>query len=85
MRQNKCAEIIAQEKALFGHCPVTLKDENRIEKGSNLTLVYFKAMNFVFSSQEKAAKFYLNPSRYSAMKLPTKMPPAQDGVSMFGL
>jgi YHS domain-containing protein len=32
-RAHKAAEIISQEKALLGHCTVTLKDEERIEKG----------------------------------------------------
>lgn len=32
-RYHKAAEIISQEKALMGHCPVTLKDEERVEKG----------------------------------------------------
>lgn len=32
-RAHKAAEIISQEKSLLGHCPVTLKDEERVEKG----------------------------------------------------
>lgn len=32
-RFHKAAEIISQEKALLGHCPVTLKDEEKVEKG----------------------------------------------------
>ncbi len=32
-RAHKAAEIISQEKSLLGHCPVSLKDEERVEKG----------------------------------------------------
>ena len=64
---------------------MTLKEENRIEKGSQMIVVSFKDNKFVFTSQENAAKFLLNPSRYEKVKLPTKMPPNADPVSLFGL
>lgn len=85
MRHHKAAEIIAQEKALLGHCPVTLKDEDRIEKGQQLITVTFKDVRFIFASTEKAAKFYLNPSRYASVTLPVKMPPAIDPVNLYSL
>ena len=85
LRQHKASEIIAQEKALSGHCPVTLKDEDRIEKGQQLIVVNFKDTRFIFASQEKAAKFLFNPSRYHNVQLPVKMPPSKDPVSLFAL
>ena len=85
IRTHKASEIIAQEKALNGHCPVTLKDEERIEKGQNLIVVSFKDTRFIFETQEKAAKFYFNPSRYCNVQLPVKMPATKDPVSLFSL
>jgi adenylate kinase family enzyme len=49
-RFHKAAEIISQEKALLGHCPVTLKDEEKVEKGYQLSVVSFKDQRFVFAS-----------------------------------
>jgi hypothetical protein len=76
---------VAQEKALTGHCPVTLKDEDRIEKGQQLIVVSFKDTRFIFASQEKASKFFNNPSRYCNVQLPVKMPATKDPVSLFSL
>lgn len=39
LRPHKASELVAQEKHLLGFCPVTLKDEDRIEKGSQLLVV----------------------------------------------
>ena len=64
----------------MGHCPVTLKDENRVVKGYQLSVVSFKDNRFVFASEEKAAKFFLCPSAYATVQLPVKMPPNKDPV-----
>jgi adenylate/nucleoside-diphosphate kinase len=85
VREHKASEIVAQEKALAGHCPVTLKDEERIEKGHHLIVVNFKDARYIFASQEKAAKFFFNPSRYCNVQLPVKMPAGKDPVSLFSL
>jgi len=39
IRDYKAAELVAQEKALQKHCPVTLKDETRVELGLSLLVV----------------------------------------------
>jgi hypothetical protein len=85
LRQHKASEIIAQEKALMGHCSVTLKDEERVLKGDNLILVNFKDQRYVFETQEKAIKFMFDPARYSGVQLPVKMPASKDSVSLFSL
>lgn len=84
-RYHKAAEIISQEKALLGHCPVTLKDEDKVEKGYQLSVVSFKDQRFVFASQEKASRFFLNPSRYHQVQLPVKMPAPKDPVLLHQL
>jgi hypothetical protein len=43
---------------------VTLKDEERVEKGYQISVISFKDNRFVFASEEKASRFFLNPSRY---------------------
>ena len=64
---------------------MTLKDEERIEKGHQLIVVSFKDSRYIFASQEKAAKFFFNPSRYCNVQLPVKMPATKDPVSLFSL
>lgn len=39
LRAHKSAELVAQEKALLGFCPVTLKDQDKVEKGNPLLIV----------------------------------------------
>lgn len=84
-RYHKAAEIISQEKALMGHCPVTLKDEDKVEKGYQLSVISFKDSRFVFASEEKASRFFLNPSRYNQVQLPVKMPAPKDSVLLYQL
>jgi len=84
LRQHKAAEG-SLEKGLSGYCPVSLKDEDKLEKGHALVVVNFKAVNYVFSSQEKANEFFMNPSRYQHVKLPVKMPPLKDAVGLHTL
>lgn len=64
---------------------MSLKDEDRLEKGQQLIVVNFKDTRFVFATQEKANQFFMNPSRYHQTKLPVKMPPAKDSVSLHSL
>ncbi len=84
-RFHKASEIISQEKALMGHCPVTLKDENKVEKGYQLSVVNYKDSRYIFVSEEKASRFFLNPSRYHSVQLPVKMPPPKDNVLLHAL
>jgi adenylate/nucleoside-diphosphate kinase len=64
---------------------VTLKDEDKVEKGYQLSVVSFKDQRFVFASQEKASRFFLNPSRYHTVQLPVKMPAPKDPVLLHQL
>ena len=83
LRPHKAAELIAQDKHLLGHCPVTLKDDERVEKGNPLLIVQFKENRFLFANEEKLTKFYANPTRYATIQLPVKMPASVDPVSLY--
>lgn len=48
IRNYKAAEIVNQEKALLGHCPVTLKDEQKVEKGIGLLVCKYKDNTYIF-------------------------------------
>jgi len=81
-RPHKAAELVAQEKHLMGYCPVSLKDEGRVEKGNQILIVQFKDNRFIMATEEKAIRFFENPARYVREQLPVKMPPTQDPVSL---
>jgi len=85
IRTYKSAELVAQEKALQSHCPVTLKDEGRVAKGNNLLIVQFKDNRYVFVDEEKLVRFFTEPSKYVDTQLPVKMPPADDPVQLVKL
>lgn len=53
LKPHKAAEIIAQEKGLLGHCPVTLVDEDRVVKGDPLLVVQYKDQKFSFETETK--------------------------------
>jgi hypothetical protein len=61
LKPHKAAEIIAQEKALLGHCPVTLVDADRVVKGDPLLVVQYKDQKFSFESEAKLQHFLLTP------------------------
>lgn len=83
LRPHKASEIIAQEKTLQGYCPVTLVDEERVQKGDQILVVQFKDNRYIMASEEKLKKFFENPSRYANAQLPVKMPAAVDSVHLF--
>lgn len=85
IRSYKAAELVAQEKALMSHCPVTLKDEGRVEKGLSLLVVQFKDNRYVFANEEKLERFFAQPSAYADAVLPVKMPPVVDPVYLVKL
>jgi YHS domain-containing protein len=85
IRTYKAAELVAQEQALLSHCPVTLKDEGRVEKGLSLLVVQFKDNRYVFANEEKMDRFFRQPSAYADAVLPVKMPPAVDPVYLVKL
>ena len=53
MFPHKAAEAILHEKALNGHCPVTLMDEGRVAKGDQILMVIYKDNKYVFESEFK--------------------------------
>ena len=53
LQYHKAAEIIEYEKALSGHCAVTLLDEERVVKGDPLLVVNYKDYKYSFSSEFK--------------------------------
>lgn len=84
-KHHKAAEIIAQEKALLGFCPVTLVDESRVVKGDQLLIVHYKDSKYCFENEIKLQHFLMTPNRYNKAELPVKMPPHKDPVSLFAL
>lgn len=80
IRTYKASEVVNQEKAILGHCPVTLKDESKVEKGLGLLIIKFKDNTFVFTSEEKMDRFFACPGAYADASLPVKMPPTSDPV-----
>jgi hypothetical protein len=73
------------EKALTGHCSVSLLDEDRVKKGDPALLVTFRDEKFIFDSEFKLQRFLANPFKYSKASLPIKMPPPDDKVSLYSL
>ena len=82
IRTYKASEIVNQEKAILGHCPVTLKDEGKVEKGLGLLIIKFKDNTFGFTNEEKMDRFFSCPGAYADASLPVKMPPASDPVHL---
>lgn len=80
VRTYKASEVVNQEKAIQGHCPVTLKDEGKVEKGLGLLIIKFKDNTFVFTNEEKMDRFFACPGAYADAALPVKMPPSSDPV-----
>ena len=50
---HKAAEVILHEKALNGHCAVTLMDEDRVKKGDTILLIVFRDGKYVFDTEFK--------------------------------
>lgn len=82
---HKAAEIVNQEKAIIGHCPVSLTDQKKVVKGDSLLVVQYKEKKFTFADEVKLQTFLANPARYHKADLPVKMPPHEDPVSLFDL
>jgi len=82
IRTYKASEVVNQEKAILGHCPVTLKDEGKVEKGLGLLIIKFKDNTFVFTNEEKMDRFFACPGAYADAALPVKMPPTSDPVHL---
>lgn len=81
----KASEISETEKALLNYCPVTLADEEKLSPGNPLLVVNFKGEKYTFSTEEKLKKFTMQPSRYSKVKLPVKIPPEEKPVRLYDL
>jgi hypothetical protein len=50
---HKAAEVMLLEKALNGHCAVTLMDEERVKRGDALLLIVYREHKFIFDSEFK--------------------------------
>jgi hypothetical protein len=50
---HKAAEILNQEKAIIGHCPVSLIDQKRVAKGDPLLVAHYKSKKFTFEDELK--------------------------------
>lgn len=85
LKAHKAAEIVAQEKAILGHCPVSLVEEGRVVKGDALLAVQYKDQKLTFENEVKLQKFLATPARYHKAELPVKMPPHEDPVSLYTL
>ena len=85
MMSHKASEIAETEKALLNYCPVTLQDQEKLEKGNPILVVSYKGEKYCFTSEEKLQKFVLTPSRYSKTKLPVKIPPDNKPVYLHNL
>ena len=62
---HKAGEAMLHEKALNGHCAVTLMDEERVKKGDSNLLVLFKEGKYIFETEFKLQRFLANPYKYS--------------------
>jgi adenylate/nucleoside-diphosphate kinase len=82
---HKAAEIVSQQKAIEGHCPVTLVEEGRVAKGDGLLTIQYKDHKFCFESEQKLQKFLITPAKYHNAQLPVRMPPHDDPVSLYAL
>lgn len=85
LKPHKAAEIVAQEKGILGHCPVSLVEEQRVVKGDLLLCVQYKDVKFAFENEVKLQKFLRTPARYNSVELPVKMPPHEEPVSLYTL
>lgn len=79
---HNSAEIVSKEKNLANYCPVTLYEEEKVEKGYQLYLVFYKENKFIFENPRKLVRFLANPVRYSKVTLPVKMPPINEKISL---
>ncbi|XP_048210476.1 adenylate kinase 9 [Perognathus longimembris pacificus] len=81
-RFPKCAE-------LQGYCPVTYKDgKQRYEAlvpGTNEYAVEYQGHIYICESEEKLQKFLRSPMNYWDQKLPQKLPPLKEPISLTSL
>lgn len=85
LKLHKAAEIVAQEKSIMGHCPVTLSEEGKVVLGDSILTVQYKDQKFNFENEIKLQKFMVTPAKYHKAELPVKMPPSEDPVSLYAL
>mmetsp|Transcript_22504 Transcript_22504/g.19990 ORF Transcript_22504/g.19990 Transcript_22504/m.19990 type:complete len:261 (+) Transcript_22504:257-1039(+) len=71
---HNAAQIISKEKNLANYCPVTLFEEDKVDKGYQLYLAFYKEHKFIFDTPGKLIRFLANPVRYSKVILPVKIP-----------
>merc|ERR1712060_648720 len=83
MCQAKAAEVAETEKVLMNYCPVTLADQEKLEKGNPILVIAYKGEKWSFLTEEKLQKFINMPSRYAKTELPVKIPPNEDPVPLY--
>ncbi|XP_043962483.1 adenylate kinase 9 isoform X2 [Gambusia affinis] len=78
-----------QQVELKGFCPVTYKDGNQryeaLVRGMMEYAVEYKGKIYVFETKEKQEKFMRMPEMYCDQKLPCKVPPLDEPVSLISL
>lgn len=82
---HKACEVVVHEKAIGGHCSVSLIDDEKVCKGDQALMIMYREDKFIFENEHRLQKFLVNPSKYSRATLPVKMPPPDDKVSLFNL
>ena len=81
----KAGEIVTNDKELSNYCPVSLKNEDKVEPINQLYIVKFDNRSFGFANAEKARAFYTRPHYYHQTQLPVKLPPKRDPVGLYNL
>lgn len=79
---SNASQILTKEKNLANYCPVTLYEEEKVVKGYQLYLAYYKDSKFIFDTPQKLIRFTSNPVRYAKVSLPVKMPPINEKITL---
>lgn len=79
----------SQTIELKGYCPVTYLDGKcryeAIVPGNPNFIAEYQDLFYFMESEEKLMKFMRLPEKYSSLKLPHKLPPAKDDISLTSL
>lgn len=67
---------------LEGHCPVTLLEAHKIERGNPLSMCRYKNVIYSLVNHYATNKFLETPSKYEPVKLPAKLPVTKEKVKL---
>lgn len=86
-KMHKAVEMNRKEKALNGYCPVSIVQNEEVEKslGFTLFLSVYNGDGFIFESIQKLDQFIAEPERYCNAVLPVKMPPPKDKITLMNI